>query len=345
MGVTRRIVFPALRIGIWAVIAVALLQLAFGGTTSTADPDAGPEEPSAVFEDPQVEVTTATITNQVTLAATIVADGAVTARANLDGTINYFEADEGDLVTEGDRLLVIRQETPRDPVERTDDEGNITVTPRSPEVTTTVVRAPASGVVRFSVLEDQAVSIGDAVATVTPGTFSVLGSLTPEQQYRLISAPAEGQVEVPGGPAPFTCTGLTTGVAAGADAGAAGSDQQPDGEAPGAGDGTTVQARCAVPAEVTVFPGLTASLVITSGEAVDALVLPVTAVQGLFETGVVWVVGPDDEPEERPVTLGLTDGELVQIVDGVAAGDLVLEFVPGAEIEPIDPYAMDPGVG
>jgi hypothetical protein len=340
MGVTRRIVFPALRILIWAVIAVALLQLAFGGGTPTGDPDAGPEQPSAVFEEPQVEVTTATITNQVTLAATIVADGAVTGRANLDGTINYFEADEGALVTEGDRLLVIRQETPRDPVESTDDEGNVTVTPRSPEVTTTVVRAPASGVVRFSVLEDQAVSIGDAVATVTPGTFSVLGSLTPEQQYRLISAPGEGQVEVPGGPAPFTCTGLTTGVAA--DAGA---DQQPDGEAQGAGDGTTVRARCSVPPEVTVFPGLTASLVITSGEAADALVLPVTAVQGLFETGVVWVVGPDGEPEERPVTLGLTDGELVQIVEGVAAGDLVLEFVPGAEIEPIDPYAMDPGLG
>ncbi|CAM3370073.1 efflux RND transporter periplasmic adaptor subunit [Occultella aeris] len=343
MGVTRRIVFPALRILIWAVIAVALLQLAFGGgSTPTGDPGAGPDEPSAVFEEPQVEVTTATITNQVTLAATIVADGAVTARANLDGTINYFEVDEGALVTEGDRLLVIRQETPRDPVESTDDEGNVTVTPRSPEVTTTVVRAPASGVVRFSVLEDQAVSIGDAVATVTPGTFSVLGSLTPEQQYRLISAPAEGQVEVPGGPAPFTCTGLTTGVAVGADGAP---DQQPDGEAQAPTDGTTVQARCSVPAEVTVFPGLTASLVITSGEAADALVLPVTAVQGLFETGVVWVVGPDGEPEERPVTLGLTDGELVQIVDGVAAGDLVLEFVPGAEIEPIDPYAMDPGLG
>ncbi|TDE97561.1 secretion protein HlyD [Occultella glacieicola] len=339
MGVTRRIVFPTIRILIWAVIAVALVQLAFGGTDATGDPDAGPETPSAVFEDPQVEVTTATITNQVTLAATVVADGAVSARANLDGTVNYYEVDDGATVTEGDRLLVIRQETPRDPVESTDEEGNVTVTPRSPEITTTVVRAPATGVVRFSVLEDQAVSIGDPVATVTPDTFSVVGSLSPEQQYRLVSAPAEGQVQVPGGPAPFTCTGLTTGVADGNDA------DQPDGEAPPAGDGTTVQARCAVPAGVTVFPGLSADLVITSGEAADAMVLPVTAVQGLFETGVVWVVGADGEPEERPVTLGLTDGELVQIVEGVAAGDLVLEFVPGAEVEPIDPYAMDPGVG
>ncbi|SED67447.1 secretion protein HlyD [Ruania alba] len=343
MGVTRRIIFPALRILVWAVIAVALVQLAFGGGSPTQpDTEAPQDEPHADFTEPQIEVTTASITNTVEIAGTVVADAAVPAPAEQEGYILWFEVSDGAEVTEGDRLLVVQQEIPRDPVESTDEDGNITVTEQEPQVISSVVKAPASGIVDFKVLANQTVTIGDVVATVDPGTHSVIGSLTPEQQYRLIDAPSEGEVTVPNGPAPFTCSNLTTGTSSSADGGSTGPSNPdsvaPEGDAPG---GTTVQASCSVPDDVTVFPGLTATLTITTGSVEDALVLPVTAVQGRFETGNVWLPADEGEPAEHEVSLGLTDGEVVQITDGLEAGDLVLEFIPIGDEEPIDPYARD----
>ncbi len=45
----------------------------------------------------------------------------------------------------------------------------------------------------------------------------------------------------------------------------------------------------------------------------------------------------DGKPEERPVTLGLTDGEQVEVREGLAEGEQVLQFVPVPDDTPIDP--------
>ena len=58
------------------------------------------------------------------------------------------------------------------------------------------------------------------------------------------------------------------------------------------------------------------------------LVVPVTAVQGSVQQGNVWVVGADGAQEERAVVLGLTDGDQVEVREGLAEGDQVLQFVP-----------------
>ena len=77
--------------------------------------------------------------------------------------------------------------------------------------------------------------------------------------------------------------------------------------------------------------------------------MPVTAVQGSVENGNVWVVAQAGaEPEERAVTLGLTDGENVQIVDGLKLGDTVLQFIPvpggAGNVDCNDPSKFDPTV-
>ena len=41
-------------------------------------------------------------------------------------------------------------------------------------------------------------SVGDPIGSVSPGTLSVTGTLTPDQQYRLITAPAEAEVTLKG---------------------------------------------------------------------------------------------------------------------------------------------------
>jgi membrane fusion protein (multidrug efflux system) len=70
------------------------------------------------------------------------------------------------------------------------------------------------------------------------------------------------------------------------------------------------------------------------------LVVPVTAVQGAVGNGTVWVVADGGEPEERPVVLGLTDGEQIEVRDGLAEGESVLQFVPVADDEVVE---MDGG--
>ncbi len=336
----RRYVFPALRIVIWAVIAVALVRIAFAGADVSTQPSG--EQPTGQIVEPTVEATTATITNAVTVRAAVVADPAVPVRATLAGTVSELLAADGQHVDAGTPILKIRQETPRDPITKTDPvTGETTVTELKPKVVIEEVAAPVAGTLRLPTLKDQVVSVGDTIGQVSPGSLSVSGTLTADQQYRLVGAPGEAQVTLRGGPAPFTCTGLRIGA----------TDQPDTGTDPGAEQTTTTSGTvtCSLPGDVTAFPGLGADLEIVNGTAQDAVVVPVTAVQGTVQRGNVWVVAREGaEPEERQVALGLTDGEVVQITEGLALGDLVLAFVPvpadEGEVDCDDPAQYDPAV-
>jgi hypothetical protein len=333
MGVTRRIIFPALRILIWAVIAAALVKLAFAGSSVIEAED--PLQPGAVITEPHVEATTATITNTVTVAGSVISDPATPVRATMAGMVSAVLSADGP-VAAGAPLIEIRLETPVEPTVTTNPEtGEQTVVEHRPKITKQTVTAAIAGTLRLTVLKDQLVSVGDAIGSISPGTLSVTGTLTPDQQYRLISAPTEAEVALKGGPAPFVCTNLRIGAAAGS----------PDPPIEDAGQQASGTVTCSIPAEVIAFPGLGADISITNGTAEDAVVVPVTAVQGSVQNGNVWIVLPDGGNEEQAVTLGLTDGEMVQIVEGLAAGDVILEFVPVGDGPVTDPYGCDPELG
>jgi membrane fusion protein (multidrug efflux system) len=341
MSVVRTIVFPALRLLVWAVIAIALVVLAFrggdaGGTAT------GPGAPTLELNSPAIPVARGTVTNTVSVTGAVVADAAVPLKATAAGTVRKLLVAAGSTVTAGQALLEIRYEEELDPVVGTDAEGNPTSTPRPPRVRTATVPAPAAGKLSsLDVLVDQVVAVGDRVGSISLGTLSVTASLTQNDQFRLLAPPATAEVEVQGGPAPFTCTGLTLGAAP-ADSGSTpddGSGVPPDLSA-GAGGGTT--ARCQVPAGVTVFPGMGATVRIEAGVASDVLVVPVTAVQGSVQQGNVWVLGADGAQEERAVTLGLTDGEMVEVREGLTEGEQVLRFVPVPDDTVQDPMTGGP---
>ncbi|WP_174721720.1 efflux RND transporter periplasmic adaptor subunit [Cryobacterium sp. TMT1-3] len=321
MNVARKWVFPILRLIVIAAIAVALVKLAF---YPNATADSNPAEPTGVIVEPQIPVALGTISNDVTLPGTVSADPAVAVKATAIGTVDEIFVAAGQAVNKDDKIYDIRVETIKDPVETTDADGNVSVTQPKPVVTFVKVLAPITGILSsLSVIHGQSVAVGDATGQVAPPSFSVSGALSPEQQYRLLTRPTEASVAITNGPAPFTCTGLTiTTPLAGAPAGGDGA-----GDATGT-SGTTVT--CAIPAEVTVFSGLAAQITIAAGLAENVLVVPTTAVEGSAETGVVWFVLPDGSTEERPVTLGMTDGVNVQVVDGLVEGDLINQFVPGA---------------
>jgi membrane fusion protein (multidrug efflux system) len=327
MSVVRTIVFPALRLLVWAVIAVALVVLAFRGGDPGGGP-AGPGAPTLELASPAVPVARGTVINSVSVPGTVVADSAVPVKATAAGTVRRLLVPKGSTVTAGQAVLEIRYEEELSPVTGTDAEGNPTSTPRPPRVRTATVPAPAGGTLSaLDVLVDQVVAVGDTVGSVSPGTLSVTATVSQTDQFRLLAPPGAAEVEVQGGPAPFTCTGLTLGALPSERAGTPDDGgEAPPGPGAGAGGGTT--ARCQVPAGVTVFAGMGATMRIDAGEARDVLVVPVTAVQGSVQSGNVWVVGADGAQEERAVTLGLTDGEQVEVREGLGEGEQVLQFVP-----------------
>lgn len=168
MGITRRIIFPALRIVIWAVIAVTLVVIAF---KSAPQAEGDTQTPSAVLSLPQVEVATGAITNTVSLTGQIVSDPASTEKVTQAGKVSAVHAKVGDVVAVGAPLLEVVLEEPREPLVTTDKEtGEETVTERRPKVTRSTMTATTAGTVAtFTALKDQEVTVGDTFASVSPG--------------------------------------------------------------------------------------------------------------------------------------------------------------------------------
>lgn len=316
MGIARKWIFPIIRIIIFLAIAAALVKMAFfSGAITATDPTV----PTAQIEEPIVTVEIGTITNDVTLKATVSADAAVPVKATLAGEVKKVLVAPGQAVVAATPMLTIRSEVPS-------ADGATVV------IKTVTVTAGSVGILSaFPVIVGQVVAVGDVIGQVAPPTFSVGGSLSPEQQYRLLNRPTEAQVAITGGPAPFTCTGLTISSAL-AGASTDTSSTAASGAGTSTSSGTTI--RCAVPATVTVFSGLAAKLTISGGVAKDVLVVPITAVEGSAQTGVVYTQKAGGSPEKHAVTIGLTDGTNVEITSGLAKGDLILQFVPGAAKSP-----------
>lgn len=197
----------------------------------------------------------------------------------------------------------------------------VTVKQTYPVKSIDIIAPEAGEITSFELVKGQSVSLGIEVAQLTPARYHLVGTVDPVLLYRLVGAPTEATVTIQGGPAPFTCTGLAVQV----------------GE-----DGATSVA-CAVPTDQQVFAGLKATLAVQAGSADDVLVIPTTAVRGGAGTGVVWV-DADGTPEERTVALGVTDGALVQVTDGLAEGDTIREFTPGSTSGD-EPVCYDDGAG
>ncbi len=313
MGVTRTWIFPILRIVIFLAIASALVKMAFFSEAASAGD--GPEFPTGVISEPEVAVTVGTIQNDVTVQGTIVADPALPVKATLNGDVTKLLVGVGAPVAADTPVLTIRSETPG----AFRDDG--TLAPA--KIVTVTVLAGSPGILSaLPVIVGQTVAVGDAVGQVAPTSFAVSGTLAPDQQYRLLTRPTEAEVTITGGPAPFICTQLTiTSALAGADPAS-----DPNGGAPASG--ATV--RCGVPGEVTVFAGLGAELTLAGGVAENVLTVPVTSVEGSSGAGSVYLRLPDGTSESAEVVIGLNDGVNVEIKEGLAEGDLVLQFIPGA---------------
>lgn len=347
MGAVRVYVFPAVRILIWSVMALALVWLAFFRTDPSVDDQVA--QPSADITPPVYTVGRGDILNTVSLSGQVSADPAVEVKITQAGEINKLFLSPGAAVAVGAPIAEIRYEREQTTPPPSTDPDAPPPGPTAPSYRYVTVTSTAAGTLStVRPLVRQVVAVGDVLATVTPGTLSVSAPLTQADQLRLLTAPTAATINVQGGPAPFPCVGLTIGVPAEA---TPDPPTPPDPYAPAPDPGSTPTgaiAKCAVPPGTTVFAGMAASIDIEAGIAAGVLVVPVTAVEGSVATGNVWLVESEGaEPVVIPVVLGLTDGFMVEIMEGLAEGDQILEFVPNSQ-PPLDgggPVVVDDGSG
>ena len=79
-----------------------------------------------------------------------------------------------------------------------------------------------------------------------------------------------------------------------------------------------------------LVPGLYAEAVVMLNRKNDALVVPVQALNRNNDKASVFVVGPDNRIENRPVTLGLETPNYAEVASGVRAGEQVVVSDRGA---------------
>jgi macrolide-specific efflux system membrane fusion protein len=324
VGIWRKWVFPIIRILIFCAIAIALVKIAFFGGTTASQSAA---HPTGSITEPTVQVEYGNVNNTVHVDGTVSADAAVPVKATAEGDVVKLLAAQGAQVGVGTPILTIRSDTPGTP----HADGSV-----GPDIIRTItVVSPATGTLSaLPVIAGQSVAVGDSVGQVAPPTYSVSGTLTPAELYRLLNQPTAATVTITGGPAPFQCTGLTIAATLAGSGQTSTSDSGDGSSGSSSSSGTTVS--CVVPSTVRVFNGLQAKLAIPGGAVKHVLIAPVTAVEGIADVGAVYVVSASGKPVKTAVKLGLNDGTKVQILSGLKQGDSIREFVPGAKVASTD---------
>ncbi|MFL6143480.1 MAG: efflux RND transporter periplasmic adaptor subunit [Labedaea sp.] len=234
-------------------------------------------------------------------------------------------------------------------------------TPTKPTKVATVagkaVEIPADATMAGRLVDDKStVTAGMPVVSAKYAGYGVVADIDGADAYKLAGALSSVRAQVKNGPGPFPCAVLGTIAALPAgtvpeppaatpppDAGQGQPGQAtppappPPGPAPDANRGkeggsepTGLRLVCTAPDGVKLINGAAATLEVITEQVAAALVAPVEAVAGRQGAGKVDVVGPDGVRQTKDVTLGLTDGRVVQIKSGLT-GDETLA-IPGPNL-------------
>lgn len=362
----KRYLLTGLKVLLALVVAAALVKLAFFPDSEQTTPTAA--QTGFSVSTPLVTVTKADVKSAVDIDGQVVADAPTQVPATAVGTVARLYFDNGAAVTSGEPILTIKKTetvTTTDngsngsngangssdskgagSADSSDSDSKADTTPKTTEKVTYIdVYTPATGTINYSVIKDQETTVGTSIASISTGTYSATGTISAAQQYQLTQAPTSATITIKSGPAPFACNNLKIGTGT-ASAPTNSTAAPKDTTDASSGDGTTVQVRCAVPADKKVFPGLKATISIAVGEAKGALTVPLTAVQGNYATGKVWLVPDPTKPTktvETTVKLGINDGNQIVVTSGLKEGDSILQFVPGQDVDKTGkPNSCDP---
>ncbi|MFK7744117.1 MAG: efflux RND transporter periplasmic adaptor subunit [Roseobacter sp.] len=97
-----------------------------------------------------------------------------------------------------------------------------------------------------------------------------------------------------------------------------------------------------VPAGALILPGMVGTVISSAPQTIPHLNIPITALSSTNDgSPQVWVVDGAGAVTPQPVTLGDITGATVEVLDGVAAGDIIVSagvsaLRPGMTIRPVD---------
>lgn len=354
MRIFRRVILPLAFLLVLIVIAALLGWIAFKPAAEDGfDGVEATGEPAGSI----ITAERGDISNTIEAKGTINVDTPTAVKAAHEGVVNHFFVQPGDEVFEGAELFQVRSEEPSDeqqseaPSGESDadatenSEDDESQAPPKPKYHTIVAKTDGT-VGDLAVEKDEQVSPDTQVTELLKKTFTARAPIKAVDLYRVPKLPAKANITISDGPKPFDCEDLRLDQGAGTGAGSASGGQ--DGEsaddmaagessaeepAEDAGSESGPQLICSVPKDVTVYNSLDLTMTVEAGAVSDVIVVPVTAVRGLTDSGAVWVTGDEGQPEERSVRLGLNDGSQVEVKSGLEEGEEIEEFVPGTEPE------------
>jgi multidrug efflux pump subunit AcrA (membrane-fusion protein) len=265
-----------------------------------------------------IEVKVGSVAQTVVLTGVIEHEPDLPVRSMVSGTVSSVTVRTGDGVSGGEPILSIvsspspvpsptlPQTPPPSPPASPTALAELSPTPTPVEQP-----APIDGTVnRVDVAGGEQVTAGEQLLTITPNRSDVVAPVPVPELARFYKPPVAISATVPNGPLPFTCTFLSIGQNLPA------ADASRILRLP-------VDLRCRVPANLPVFPGVRARVVVTTDVAIGVPVVPVQAVAHRAGTDYVWVVRKSQPPVRRLVSLGISDGTLVQIMGGLSPGERV----------------------
>lgn len=324
----------------WIIIGAALtLVLALLGSgyllLSSLSPDMAEDEllnqSAADVGAAPVEVELGTVSSLLVLDATVQPEPGKALKANKGGSVTHLWLDNGDTVENG--APVVNVAAPAEPAAGESEDGEAA----GPATTEVTLYAPASGTIKGmgDVQVGDVLEPGATVATVAPDQFRAVAAVPANDLYRLYEDPDDIMLKIDKGPPAAECEFIGLGAA---EEGSAPAPEEADpftGELEGGGPGAELS--CRVPSDLQVFDGVQGKLSVSTGEAEDVVAVPVTAVRGTAAEGEVIVVAEDGSEETREVALGLSDGQLVEVTEGLSVGETIMDPVP------LDPRFDVPG--
>lgn len=314
------------------IAGLAAMVLLAGGCTAEGE---GPDTPG--LDERGTVTTTVTpsrmdLTDEMSLTGKVVINPVFGLVAPTDGEVHYYD-------------VPWPRSTPTQPVWAANIwlDGN-----------KTRVDIPAGATFAGRLMPDYAsVTEGMPVVSARWMGYGVVAEIAAADAYRVADNLTTVQAQIANGPGPFDCPVLGTIAAM-----PGGTIPEPRPFVPNPADSPEVQAQkqaayeqaaadaapyrpvpseatgmrvvCIPPADVRLINGADATVVVVTASVTDALVLPVAAVAGRLGTGKVTVVLPDGSTEIRDVVLGLTDGQYIEIKEGLTGDETIA--VPGPNL-------------
>ena len=305
-----------------AVLLVAGLAACDGPTPPPSTPDLAPRDTAMTTTTP----TRQDLANRLSLSGTVTLDPIFGLVAPVAGQVRYRNV--------------------------TKPSG----TPKRPTLVASVwtngkrrdVLVPAGAVFAGRLVDNRSTVVaGVPIVSAKHIGYGIVADIDGAHAYKISDALGSVRAQIAGGPGPFRCKPL--GTLAALPAGVIPEPPAPPATQPGPSappvmvlppngvepglepsEPTGLRLVCVPPAGVKMINGASATLEVVTERAKDALVLPVEAVAGGQGRGQVEVIKPDGTREIREVTLGLTDGKVIQIKSGLSGTETVA--VPGPNI-------------